>query len=350
MNLFTRTILSWHDQFGRTDLPWRQTTDPYRIWISEIILQQTRVAQGYDYYLRFIEHFPRVEDLAAASEDEVLRLWQGLGYYSRARNLHAAAKSIVKAGRFPDDYAGVRQLKGVGDYTAAAICSIAYQLPYAVVDGNVYRVLARYFGMDVPIDTTEGKKQFAALATELLDRHRPGLYNSAIMDFGALQCKPTSPSCQDCPLQGSCMACRQQLTEKLPVKARRTAIAERFFVYLLVDNGESLLLHRRSAKDIWKGLYEPLLFEFTKAPSEQEILAAFADRLPGFPLVFSAEPYALKHVLTHRMLHLVFYSVKATAAASKCIPMENDQWVRHDDLDNHAMPKAVLKALSHFSV
>ena len=203
MNNFSKTLLDWYAE-NKRDLPWRNTTDPYLIWISEIILQQTRVAQGYEYFLRFIKRFPDVASLAAASEDEVMKYWQGLGYYSRARNLHAAAQSMK--GVFPKTYAEVRALKGVGDYTAAAICSFAYDMPYAVVDGNVYRVLSRYFGIDIPIDSTEGKKTFTTLAEEMLDKSRPADYNQAIMDFGAVRCTPQSPDCLFCPLSGSCQA------------------------------------------------------------------------------------------------------------------------------------------------
>ena len=205
MNRFAEKLITWYE-VNQRNLPWRETKDPYKIWISEIILQQTRVAQGYDYYCRFIQRFPDVFSLAEADEDEVMKYWQGLGYYSRARNLHAAARSIAGMGKFPETYEEVRKLKGVGDYTAAAICSFAYDLPCAVVDGNVYRVLSRWMGIDEPIDSTKGKKLFAGLADELLDKKRPALYNQAIMDFGAIQCVPSSPSCLFCPLNDSCVA------------------------------------------------------------------------------------------------------------------------------------------------
>ena len=199
--MFATTIIDWYKE-NKRDLPWRDTKDPYKIWISEIILQQTRVVQGYDYYCRFMEHFPDVETLAKASEDEVMKCWQGLGYYSRARNLHEAARTIAEKGAFPVRYEEVRALKGVGDYTAAAICSFAYDMPYAVVDGNVYRVLSRWLGVEEPIDTGAGKKLYASLADEMMDKSRPALYNQAIMDFGALQCVPSSPSCLFCPAPG----------------------------------------------------------------------------------------------------------------------------------------------------
>ena len=246
---FSQTLLDWYATHGR-ELPWRETTDPYRIWISEIILQQTRVAQGYDYYLRFVERFPTVEVLAAATEDEVLHRWEGLGYYSRARNLHAAAQQIVAQGAFPRDYAGVRALKGVGDYTAAAICSFAYGLPTAVVDGNVYRVLARYFAIDTPIDVAAGKKEFAQLADSLMVPERAADYNQAIMDFGAVQCTPRAPRCLICPLVETCAARQTGQVEDYPVKSKKVTVTHRYFTYiLLVDtSAEEGCTNRCSSK------------------------------------------------------------------------------------------------------
>ena len=217
MSEFADKLIVWYED-NKRDLPWRDTKDPYRIWISEIILQQTRVAQGYDYFVRFMERFPDVFTLAQADEDEVMKYWQGLGYYSRARNLHAAARSMAENGGFPTTYQEVRALKGVGEYTAAAICSFAYDMPYAVVDGNVYRVLSRWMGIETPIDSTQGKKLFAQVAQELMDQKRPALYNQAIMDFGALQCTPASPDCLFCPLADSCLALAKGKVDALPVK------------------------------------------------------------------------------------------------------------------------------------
>lgn len=234
MNIFSEKLIAWYAE-NKRELPWRDTTDPYIIWISEIILQQTRVAQGYDYFLRFIHRFPNVTALAEAPEDEVMKCWQGLGYYSRARNLHVAAKSMN--GVFPATYEGVRALKGVGDYTAAAICSSAYGMPYAVVDGNVYRVLSRYFGIDTPVDSTEGKKLFAALADEMMDKSQPAVYNQAIMDFGAIQCTPQSPNCLFCPLVDSCSALKEGTITKLPVKQHKTKTTNRYFNYIYVRVG-----------------------------------------------------------------------------------------------------------------
>ena len=224
MNNFAPTLLSWFRDNGR-DLPWRQTRDPYAIWLSEIILQQTRIEQGLPYWQRFIERWPTVEALAAATEDEVLREWQGLGYYSRARNLHTAARQIVALGVFPTTIEGIKSLKGVGDYTAAAIGSIAFDLPVAVVDGNVYRVLSRHFGISTPINSTEGKREFAALAQSLLPAQQASSFNQAMMDFGALQCTPSKPLCLQCPLQDSCVAFLEGCVAELPVKLKTLKVA-----------------------------------------------------------------------------------------------------------------------------
>ena len=272
-------LLSWFAREGR-DLPWRRTRDPYRIWLSEVILQQTRVAQGLEYYLRFTERFPDIAALAAAPEDEVLKLWQGLGYYSRARNLHAAARQVMSrfGGVFPATYGEVRALPGVGDYTAAAVCSIVYDAPCAVLDGNVYRVLARLFDIGIPIDTTAGKRTFAELAQLQLDTSRPGLYNQAIMDFGALQCTPAQPRCGDCPLAGRCLALAAGTVGVRPVKQGRAKVRDRWFNYLHVTCGGQTLLHRRGGGDIWQGLYEFPLIETDKAADFAELAATAAFR------------------------------------------------------------------------
>ena len=253
---FAEAVEAWYGRHGRR-LPWRDTADPYHIWISEIILQQTRVAQGYDYYVRFVRRFPDVFALAAASEDEVLAAWQGLGYYSRARNLHAAARSIAAAGAFPTTYEGVRALRGVGPYTAAAICSFAYGLPHAVVDGNVYRVLARHFGLSTPIDSTAGRHEFAALAEALLDRKAPALYNQALMDLGATVCLPGgAPLCGDCPLRDLCRAKALGLQAELPLREKRAVRRrEALTVYLLVREGR-VALRKRPGRGLLAGLWE----------------------------------------------------------------------------------------------
>ena len=285
---FTETILRWYAENGR-DLPWRRTRDPYAVWLSEIILQQTRIAQGTAYWESFMEHFPTVADLAAASEDEVLRLWQGLGYYSRARNLHAAARQIVAAGGFPSTLEGIRALKGVGDYTAAAIGSIAFGLPAAVVDGNVYRVLARYYGIATPIGTTAARKDFTALATSLLPSDAAA-FNQGLMDFGALVCTPAAPRCDDCPLAAGCRAFREGRVALLPVKKPAAAVQERHLSYVYIRCAGFTAIHRRGPGDIWQGLWEPL----TVIPSEVE---------GSLTLLKSG----VKHQLTHRTIYADFY-------------------------------------------
>lgn len=280
------------------------------------------MVQGYDYYLRFIARFPRVEVLAAASQDEVMNAWQGLGYYSRARNLHAAAKSIVEQGGFPKTYEGVRALKGVGDYTAAAICSFAYGLPYAAVDGNVYRVLSRYYGIDEPIDTVKGKRLFAQLAQEALDKTRPGLYNQALMDFGALQCTPGNPACDTCPLQCSCMAFAEKRVGALPVKSKRTVVSRRYFVYVFASDGEYTYIRCRQSGDIWEGLYEPLLFEFPAAAPDDEVAARIEEAYGSAIHSVECLKRNVKHVLTHRHIYVDFYYVRLSA------PVEIEGYLR----------------------
>ena len=257
---FATTVIEWYREKGRV-LPWRETRDPYAIWLSEVILQQTRIEQGRPYWERFMRRWPTVESLAAATEDEVLREWQGLGYYSRARNLHTAARQVVAQGGFPTTYEAIRKLKGVGDYTAAAIGSIAFGLPVAVVDGNVYRVLARHFGIDTPINSTEGKKVFAAVANSQLYTLNSQLYNQALMDFGALQCTPGVPKCALCPLQETCSAYREGRVGELPVKLKKQKVKELRMTYIYIRYKGETALRRRPAGDIWQGLYEPLSVE-----------------------------------------------------------------------------------------
>lgn len=333
--IFTPVIEAWYRKNGR-DLPWRETRNAYRIWISEIILQQTRVSQGYDYYLRFLHRFPDVEKLASASEDEVLRLWQGLGYYSRARNLHAAAKQIVERGGFPKSFDEIKQLRGVGDYTAAAIASMAYDLPHAVVDGNVYRVLSRYLGIDTPIDTTVGQKLFRTLAYDMLDKRQPALYNQAIMDFGAMLCNPTSPKCIQCPLAETCVAMKEGSQDKLPVKSHQTKVRDRYFTYLFVQDKEGrMLIQRRPAGDIWQGLYELPLIETPNAlPSADEM----AEKYPEItPLVGE-----IRHLLSHQRLHAQCYSVPVDSCPETS---HNQLWVLPSELEDYGMPKLIVTIL-----
>ena len=333
MNAFSKILLDWYAEHKR-ELPWRETKDPYCIWISEIILQQTRVAQGYEYFRRFMERFPDVVSLADADEDEVMRYWQGLGYYSRARNLHAAARSMN--GVFPRTYEEVRALKGVGDYTAAAICSIAYDMPYAVVDGNVYRVLSRYLGVEEAIDSTQGKKTFAALAQEMLDERHPALYNQAIMDFGALQCTPQSPSCLFCPLADGCSALSAGKVNLLPVKQRRTKTTDRYFTYIYICIDDKMLLHKRTGNDIWRNLYELPLIETDRRLREEELLSHpfLRKELDGRSVRPLVRPLLMgvKHVLSHQIIHADFYEMIIPAdiqGFSDCIRIGPGEWERY---------------------
>ncbi|MFW9624154.1 A/G-specific adenine glycosylase [Bacteroides graminisolvens] len=307
---FARLLIEWYHEHKR-DLPWRNTNDPYLIWISEIILQQTRVAQGYAYYQRFIERFPNLESLAAAEENEVLKYWQGLGYYSRARNLHQAAISVN--GVFPVKYEDILKLKGVGTYTAAAICSFAYNQPHAVVDGNVYRVLSRFFGINEPIDSGKGKKIFASLAHDLLDKVQPALYNQAIMDFGALQCTPLSPDCTVCPFKNRCFAFNHNMVSSLPIKQNKTKTSERFFYYLLIRDNGNIYLNKRTENDIWKNLYELPLIESNTALAVDDFI-----RKQEFASIFKENSVVnvrllnkTKHVLSHRIIYADFYELEA---------------------------------------
>ncbi|HIW97976.1 MAG TPA: A/G-specific adenine glycosylase [Candidatus Tidjanibacter gallistercoris] len=315
-------LLDWYARSGR-DLPWRRTRDPYRIWLSEVILQQTRVGQGMEYYLRFTERFPDVRALAAASEDEVLKLWQGLGYYSRARNLHAAARQVVGrfGGEFPAAPDELRSLPGVGDYTAAAVASIAFGEPCAVLDGNVFRVLARLFDVDAPVDTGAGRRLFAELAQTQLDAARPGTYNQAMMDFGALQCTPAQPRCGTCPLAEGCLALAAGTVTSRPVKQGRTQVRDRWFGYLHIVSGGRTLLCRRQGRDIWQGLYEFPLLE-TDGPADFALLAAmprFADLLDGTQWRLAGTVVLPRHRLSHQTIHATVYRIEAdrlTAAAA----------------------------------
>ena len=321
---FANTIISWFQENGRA-LPWRETKDPYAIWLSEIVLQQTRIAQGWEYWERFMAQYPKVEDLAAASEDDVLRLWQGLGYYSRARNLHAAAKQIVALGKFPDTLENIKALKGVGDYTAAAIGSFAFDIPAAVVDGNVYRVLSRYFGIDTPINSTQGKKEFAALAQSLIPASDAAAYNQGMMDFGAIQCTPQSPKCLLCPLAETCVALREGRVVELPVKLKTLKVQTRRLAYIYIRCNGEIAIHRRGEGDIWQGLWEPYNVSDLSA-------------LPTFdaPLVLKAKD--VKHVLTHRILLADFYLLE-----TKKRPLLPDDyiWIKESEISEYGIPRLI---------
>ena len=330
---FAATLLQWFKNNGRS-LPWRETKDAYAIWLSEVILQQTRIAQGMSYWERFMAQWPTVNDLAAATENEVLKAWQGLGYYSRTRNLHTAAQQVMELGGFPQTFKELKTLKGVGDYTAAAIASIAFGEPVAVLDGNVYRVLSRYYGIDTPIDSTEGKKEFQALAQSLLPINEPADYNEAIMDFGATQCTPNSPHCSTCPLYETCVAFREQRINELPVKSKKVKQRERHFTYLYIEYEGKIAIHQRGAGDIWQGLWEfPQAEQLTS--SEDSAWKTEAQLLQK----------GVKHILTHQILLADIYLWRPKNRPQ--LPSEFI-WIEKQDLENYALPRLIeilLKAV-----
>lgn len=384
---FANTIISWFRENGRA-LPWRETRDPYAIWLSEIILQQTRIAQGWEYWERFMAQYPTVEDLAAAHEDEVLKLWQGLGYYSRARNLHTAAKQIVALGHFPDTLEGIKQLKGVGDYTAAAIGSFAFDIPAAVVDGNVYRVLARYFGIDTPINSTQGKKEFAALAQSLLPSSKASdslssfspasdfqsslslvaAYNQAMMDFGAIQCTPQSPKCLLCPLAETCEAMRTNRVAELPVKQKTMKVKTRHLSYIYIRCKGETAIHRRGEGDIWQGLWEPFnasdIAEACASPSSAQAslsstkFSTSLTKLSSFKKELAADLHLsnvdalqllaqdVKHVLTHRILLADFYLLETDAHPR--LP-DDYIWIKEEEIEDYGIPRLIELLLEKIS-
>lgn len=343
MNILHDTLINWYAENHR-DLPWRHSPTPYQVWLSEVILQQTRVSQGYDYYLRFIDRWPTVTDLAQASEEEVLKMWQGLGYYSRARNLHQCAKQVVEQhdGQFPADFEQLKQLKGIGDYTAAAIASIAFGLPCAVVDGNVYRVLSRLFDINTPINTNEGQQTFAQLADELLDRERSGLHNQAMMEFGALHCTPKNPNCLHCPLQAQCLAFEHQTVGLRPVKLQKLKVTTRYFNYLVIRTEDSLYLHKRSGNDIWKNLYDFPCIESDHPMSVEEVLATdrFEQLIGNLNFVVTRTSPVFTHKLTHRTIMAQFIEIKLDGKLLH-IGTKDLSLTRESDLGNYPIPRLI---------
>ena len=348
MEDFTTLLYRWYQQ-NRRDLPWRKTNDPYKIWISEIILQQTRVAQGIAYYQRFTDTFKTVHELATASEDEVLKLWQGLGYYSRARNLHTAAKTIVKDydGKFPDSYENIIQLKGIGPYTAAAIASIAFSIPKATVDGNVYRVLARYFGIDTPINSNAGKKEITMLAEKLLDMKDPGTFNQALMEFGALQCIPQNPDCKNCPLSSNCVALASGTVHLLPVKEKKTKQTERYFYFYLIENRDTVYLEKRTGNDIWKNLYQLPLIEEPVELSEKAIMEKTVPFIKKGKTNLASISGKKKHILSHRIIwaRLIRLEISGNPEISKeLIP------INKKDISKFAVPRLMELFFKEFDL
>lgn len=341
---FSSILIDWYLQ-NKRDLPWRLTKDAYKIWLSEIMLQQTRVAQGLAYYKSFENHFPTIFDLAKADEQLVLKLWQGLGYYSRARNLHFTAKYIVETfdGKFPNDFSEIKKLKGIGDYTASAIASIAFDKPHAVVDGNVYRVLSRVFGIETPINATEGIKEFKSLAQSLIDTKRPGTYNQAIMEFGAMQCKPKNPNCSDCPLQHICVAFEKKRVDQLPVKLRKTKVRNRYFNYIVVLSSDGkTILTQRTAKGIWQNLYEFPLIETEGISNEKEIQKSMEFKsydFENFELSLYNE-LPVVHKLSHQHLHTQFWILETKN--------NKNSTVKWEELDNYPVPVLIANFLKGF--
>ncbi len=342
---FSKQLILWYLQ-NKRHLPWRKDKDPYHIWLSEIILQQTRILQGTPYYLKFLEKYPTIFDLAAANEDEVLNLWQGLGYYSRGRYLHYTAKDIVNNlhGNFPVDFKELKKLKGIGDYTASAIASISFGLPYATVDGNVFRVLSRFFNINLPINSSEGIKYFKELANDLLDTEDPGQHNQAVMELGALICTPKSPKCTECPLQHSCEALKQKTIHLLPVKENKIRIKSRYFNFFVfnIRNTHTLLI-KRTQKDIWQHLYQFPLEESTGILSENEILnnpffRSIVKNTYFHISLFNTKP--IIHKLTHQKIYTQFWIIDTETVLQGSVEWKN--------VTNFAVPALIGNFIKSF--
>lgn len=341
MASFSQTIIRWYHK-NKRDLPWRHTTDPYKIWLSEIIMQQTRVQQGLPYYETFVKRFPTIHHLAKAHEDVVMKTWQGLGYYSRARNLHHTAKhvSIELKGKFPNEFETIKDLKGIGEYTAAAIASFAFNKPHAVVDGNVFRVLSRYFGIATPIDSTEGKKLFSKKAQELIDKKDPGTFNQAIMEFGAMQCIPVNPDCGSCPLQKNCVAFAKDLVAELPIKAQKTKVRTRYFNYFVIRKGGKLLIRKRTENDIWKNMYDFPLIETKKEMRKPS----------GVPVISVSKPF--KHILSHQIIYARFWETSDKALKMKEMNAKKSTdytYIIDNQLNKFAFPRLIERYFEELS-
>jgi A/G-specific adenine glycosylase len=343
--LFAPWLVTWY-QAHKRNLPWRETKDPYKIWLSEIILQQTRVAQGLPYYQRFVARYPSIQALAHANEEEVLRLWQGLGYYSRARNLHACARMVVSEldGKFPSTYKDLLYLKGVGKYTAGAIASIAFKESVPVVDGNVYRVLSRVFGEAKDISSTQGVKTFYALAQSLVPTEDPDLYSQAIMEFGAMHCTPTHPKCESCIFKAHCVACHTDRQALLPVKRKKIKIKQRFFHYLVIQYADKLYMKCRKDRDIWQGLYDFYLVENRQISELDRLDDTLAVLIRHYGLSVSSKPTPYKHLLTHRRLYVHFLHVQATASfIQEATPLLSQVGIKAFTIaQTKALPKPIL--------
>lgn len=342
---FSEKVIGWYED-NKRDLPWRHTKVPYIIWLSEIILQQTRVAQGLPYFNKFVEAFPTVQHFARASEEEVLRLWQGLGYYSRARNMHATAKQVVDIydGSFPATYEGLMKLKGVGPYTAAAIASFAYNEVVPVVDGNVFRVLARVFGITTDIASSQARKVFTEMANVLIPKNEPATFNQAIMEFGALQCTPQKPDCMFCPLQAGCHAFQHQAQHILPVKLSKTKVRNRYFTYLAIELNDTFLLKKRKAGDVWEGLYD---FYVVETENDIPAVGDLDDKLINELIEIGAAFEFIttkKHLLSHQRIYANFWRVKLTDKIENSLvpPPKAYNWFSSTEIED--LPKSILTA------
>jgi A/G-specific adenine glycosylase len=345
---FTRKLLKWNLTRNRRDMPWKGETDPYKIWLSEIILQQTRVEQGWAYYERFVRQYPTVYHLAEADLQQVYKLWEGLGYYTRCKNLHETARHIVDQynGLFPSNYTDILSLKGIGPYTAAAIASFAFKLPYAVVDGNVQRILSRYFGINTPIDSNDGKRLYAELAQSLLDTTEPGKYNQAIMDFGATVCKPQKPLCKECVQRKDCQAFAHGWVDELPVKEKSLVRKTRWFNYFIIELDGQVFIKQRNGKDIWTNLFEFILHESDNALLDGT--SQLKDQLKqwvghaGFSISNVSKPY--KQQLTHQTILGQFITVQLTKPP--CKPLSS-LLIPKKHLGNYAFPKMLNAYMKH---
>lgn len=350
MSEFSESLTGWYKK-NKRNLPWRKTKDPYKIWLSEIILQQTQVAQGLSYYSNFIAKYPEIKHLAAAPINEVMKLWQGLGYYSRARNLHETAKYIVNnyKGIFPKTYGEIIALKGVGNYTAAAIASFAYDLPYAVVDGNVYRVLSRIFDISAAIDSAEGKKQFQNLANELLDKKQPAIHNQAIMEFGALHCRPVNPDCDTCVLKLKCFAFSKKTVFKRPVKSKKTKITHRYLYYFVFTNKNHVYLRKRNKKDIWQGLYEFFLIEKNMKTDLNELLKdkELKNIIGKAALSLKRVSHEYKHILSHQKLHAVFLNIEIPSFSIKEDELKK---IHFNSFAKYPLPRLIEKYVNDYGL
>jgi A/G-specific adenine glycosylase len=341
---FGEIIIDWYHTHKR-DLPWRSTRDPYKIWLSEIILQQTRVDQGMSYYYRFVKEYPTVKKLAAATEHDVLKLWQGLGYYSRARNLHHAAKDVMKRfnGKFPSRYEEILSLKGVGEYTAAAIASFSFNGKYAVVDGNVYRVLARYLGISISVNLSSARQVFTEAALELMGELPSNDFNQAIMEFGALQCKPQNPLCNQCPLQNSCFAFSHNKVNVLPLKEKKSAPRARYFNYLVIRNGRHLYMRRRTGNDVWKNLYDFPLIETSKKISEKKLVqhGEWKKYFDNKKYNLASSSALIRHQLTHQTIFTRFFVIDTAEE----IKIDGTRRINRSGIQKLAVPRIIEKFL-----